>query len=184
MFLGSIIASDISYDGSALWTHISSGIRGADDRLGRVLSTSLVIVPIVVVMVVVTTIVSGRIDYLPRVVAVLLGVGLIGLGVGSWAGAIWQAPAPPPGASPFAKNEGGGVAALLSFGITTGITMALSLPTIGLVVGSFFVPWLGYLGIAVAAVSGVIVLRIGIRKGGARLDRRWPEVLSAVTSKN
>ena len=184
LFLGSIIASDISYDGSALWTHISSGIRGADDRWGRVLSTSLVITPIVVVMVAVTTIASGRIDYLPRVVAVLLGVGLIGLGVGSWAGAIWQVPAPPPGASPFAKNEGGGVAALLSFGITTGITMALSLPTIGLVIGSFFVPWLGYLGIVVAAVSGVIVLRIGIRKGGERLDRRWPEVLSAVSSKN
>ena len=184
LFLGSILASDLSYDGSALWTHISSGIRGADDRLGRVMSTSLVIVPIMVVMVVATTILSGRLDDLPRVVAVLLAIGLIGLGVGSWAGTVWQTPAPPPGASPFAKNEGGGVANLISFGVTTGITVLIGLPAIALVVGSFWLPWLVYPGIAVAAVSGAIALKIGIRLGGARLDRRWPEVLVTVTSKN
>ena len=33
---GVSIAQDLSYDGSALWLHVSSGLRGADDRAGRV----------------------------------------------------------------------------------------------------------------------------------------------------
>ncbi len=184
LFLGSILASDISYDGSAIWTHISSGLSGADDRRGRVMSTSLVIGPLVLVMVAVTTVISGRFDYLPQVLALLLSLGLAGLGVGSWSGAIWQIPTPPPGSSPFARNEGGGVASLISFGITTGISLALSLPTLALVVGSFFLPWLKYPAVAVGAISGAIVLRIGIAKGGATLERRWPEVLTTVSSKN
>ncbi|MBA8793147.1 ABC-2 type transport system permease protein [Friedmanniella endophytica] len=184
LFLGSIVASDISYDGSALWTHISTGLRGADDRWGRVMSTTLVILPISLVMIIATTAITGELGQLPRVLALLVVMALSGLGVGSWIGAIWQTPAPPPGASPFAKNEGGGAAALILFGATTGLTLVCALPTVALVVGSVWLPWLAWVALLVALVTGVLALRAGVRLGGTRLDRHWPDVLTAVTAKS
>ena len=62
-------------------------------------------------------------------------------------------------------------------------TLAVSLPTIGLVILSFFTPWLSLVALVVGVASGLVVLRIGIRWGGRLLDRRWPEVLQAVSER-
>ena len=39
LVIGLSLAQDLSYDGTALWVHISAGVRGVDDRTGRVMST-------------------------------------------------------------------------------------------------------------------------------------------------
>ena len=54
------MAQDLSYDGSAIWLHAGSGVRGLEDRLGRVLSTLTVFVPVVVVLTVVGLSLSGE----------------------------------------------------------------------------------------------------------------------------
>jgi ABC-2 type transport system permease protein len=59
----------------------------------------------------------------------------------------------------------------------------LALPTIALVVWSFFTPWVAYLTLPVGLVCGFVVLRIGIAHGGRILDRRWPEAMRAVSEK-
>ena len=184
LLLGSVVAQDLSYDGSAVWAHITAGISGADDRKGRVLSTLTVIGPVLVVMVLAAAAVTGEWAMLPRTAGLTIGLALISIGVGSWVGAVWQIPAPPPRANPFAKNtSGNGLQGLVSFLVTSGLTLACSVPLAAALIGSFFVPALTWVTLLVGIVSGIVVLRVGIHLGGQRLDTHWPEVLTAVTAK-
>ncbi len=183
LLIGISLAQDLSYDGTGIWLHISTGLSGAEDRAGRVMSTLTIFTPLLVLMLAAAIGLTGRWDLLVRVLALTIGLTLIGLGAGAFIGALWQWPAPAPGANPFQKGNSGGLPSLLSFSVTTGITLLLGLPTIALVVGSFWEGWLGYLALVVGVVSGAIVLRIGITTGGRALDRRWPEVMASVSEK-
>ena len=95
-----------------------------------------------------------------------------GLGVGSFVGALWQWPAPPPGASPFQKGSSGGLPAMLSFSVATLGTLVVALPTAALVVWSQFTPEVGWLAVPVGLVTGAGVLRLGVDQGGRLLERR------------
>jgi ABC-2 type transport system permease protein len=183
LVIGISLAQDLSYDGSALWAHISAGVRGVDDRTGRVMSTLTVYLPLTLVLLAAAVIVTGEWHLLPAAVGLTLGLILTGLGLGSVVGALWQWPAPPPGANPFQKGNSGGLPMLLAALVTMSGTLILSLPTIVLVIWTFFTPWVGYLTIPVGLVCGLIVLRIGISQGGRLLDRRWPEVMQAVSER-
>ncbi len=63
-------------------------------------------------------------------------------------------------------------------------TVLIAVPVIGTVVWSFFTPWVGWLSLPLGLLIGVVVLRFGISQGGRLLDRRWPEVLRAVSEKS
>ena len=183
MLVGLSVAQDLSYDGSAVWLHAWSGVPGADDRAGRVRSAMIVFLPLVGITAVLSVATTGQWQLLPPTAGLSLGLALASLGVGSVVGAVWQWPAPPPGANPFAANNTGGLPALLSLTATSFGTLAVGLPTIGLVIWSFFTPWVGLVALLVGVVSGLVVLRIGIRWGGRLLDTRWPDVLRAVSER-
>ena len=184
LMLSSSIAQDLSYDGSALWTHVATGTRGADDRWGRVLSTLTLFVPVLVLLLAVAVALTRRLDLLAPVVGLTAVLLLAGLGVGCVVGGLWQWPAPPPGANPFQRGSSGGLPALLSFSVTALGTTVAALPTGAVVVWSFFQPWAGWLALPVGALSGALVLRLGVRWGGRLLERRWPEVMSAVSERS
>jgi ABC-2 type transport system permease protein len=99
-------------------------------------------------------------------------------------GALWQWPAPPPGANPFQKGNSGGLASLLSFSVASLGTTVLAVPTIAAAVGSLWYDWLGYLSVVVGLATGLLVLQIGIAQGGRVLDRRWPEALQSVSERS
>ena len=179
--IGSSMAQDLSYDGSAIWLHASSGVRGVEDRLGRVLSTLTVFVPVVAVLTVVGLWLSGEWSVWLSVLSVSVTLTLVSIGVGAFVGTLWQWPAPPPGANPFQKGTSGGLPSLAAFGVTSTVSLLLAAPTIALVIASFWVGWLGWLGLVVGAVIGALTLWQGVVRGGVVLDRRWPEVLSAVS---
>ena len=183
MLVGFSLAQDLSYDGTALWLHISTGIRGAEDRTGRVMSTVTIYLPLTVILLCIAMIITGEWQLLVPAVGLALALLLTGLGVGSLVGTLWQWPAPPPGVNPFTRGNAGGLPSLLSFTLTMFGTVILALPTIALVIWSFATPWVGYLTLPVGLVCGFIVLRIGIRQGGRILDRRWPEAMLAVSEK-
>jgi ABC-2 type transport system permease protein len=183
LLIGASVAQDLSYDGSALWSHISSGVSGAADRLGRALSTLTVFVPMLVVLLGVAFVLTGSWGLLGPALGLTVAFLLTGLGVGSFVGALWQWPAPPPGANPFQKGSSGGLPAFLSFSVTTLVTLVLALPTLALAVGSVWVPWLGWATVPVGLVTGLLVLRLGVRQGGQRLERKWPEVMLAVSER-
>jgi ABC-2 type transport system permease protein len=183
LLVGFSLAQDLSYDGTALWLHISAGITGADDRAGRVMSTITIYLPLTVILLVVAMITTGAWHLLVPAVDLTLALMLTGLGVGSLVGTLWQWPAPPPGANPFTRGNAGGLPSLLSFTLTMFGTLILALPTIALVIWSFFTPWVAYLTLPVGLVCGFGVLRLGIAQGGRILDRRWPEAMLAVSEK-
>ncbi|MFP5282665.1 MAG: hypothetical protein ACLGIF_04355, partial [Actinomycetes bacterium] len=134
--LGVVVAQDLAYDGSAVWQHVASGITGRDDRLGRVLAVATIFGPVLVLLVGVGLAVSGRWSLAPLVLGLAVGVGLVGLGVGSVVGALWQWPAPPPGANPFSKGNSGGLPGLLSLSVSSVGTLLLSLPVLALALGA------------------------------------------------
>ena len=171
------MAADLAYDGTAISTHVLSGMRGREDRAGRVLSAMIILTPVVIVALIACAAVAGRWDLFPVSIALTAGFMLIGLGVAMWMGVIFPGKAPPPGSSPFSAGNSGGVQAMISFSVASGVTLLFALPTIALAVASFWVGWLAWVALVVGLASGVIVLRLGIIKGGALLDRRWPEVL-------
>lgn len=183
LLVGLSVAQDLSYDGTALWLHVSTGLHGVDDRAGRVMSTLVVFVPLTLLLLVAAFGFSGAWSLLAPVAGLTLGLMLIGLGVGSYVGALWQWPAPPPGANPFQKTSSGGLPALLTVTVTLFGTLLLAVPTIVVLIWSFFTPWVGYLTLPVGLICGLVVLRMGVDKGGARLDRRWPEAMAAVSER-
>jgi ABC-2 type transport system permease protein len=183
LLVGLSLAQDLSFDGSALWLHIGSGLRGADDRAGRAWSALVIFVPMILVLLLVSLAITGSWGLAAPAAALSLGSALAGLGVGSVVGALWQWPAPPPGANPFASSNQGGLPSLLSVTVTTLGTLVVSLPTLALVVWSIFTPWAGTLALVVGLASGLLVFKIGIGWGGRLLERRWPEALSAVSER-
>ncbi len=183
LFVSVSLAQDLCYDGSAIWLHAISGITGEDDRTGRVFSGLTLLGPLLVIISVITLTTSGQWHLAVQVLALVIGLTLIGFGVGSYVGALWQWPAPPPGASPFQRGNTGGLPSLLSFLVSTGLSLGLALPLIALVIGSFWIGWLSIIALVVAVAGGLVVLRYGIRLGGRTLDRRWPEVLRAVSER-
>jgi ABC-2 type transport system permease protein len=183
LLVGASVAQDLSYDGSALWTHVSSGVSGAADRLGRVLSTLTVFAPMLAVLLAVAFVLTGSWSLLGPAVGLTVTFLLTGLGVGSFVGALWQWPSPPPGANPFQRGSSGGLPALLSFSVTTLGTLLLALPAIALAVGSVWAPWVGWLTVPFGLATGLVVLRLGVRRGGRMLERKWPEVMLAVSER-
>jgi ABC-2 type transport system permease protein len=183
LLVGLSLAQDLSFDGSALWLHVGTGLRGADDRAGRAWSALAVFLPMILVLWAAGLAVTGAWALAAPSAALAVGSALAGLGVGSVVGALWQWPAPPPGANPFASSNQGGLPSLLSVTVTSLATLLVSLPTLGLVVWSIFTPWAGALAVVVGLAWGLAVLKIGIDWGGRLLERRWPEALSAVSEK-
>jgi len=181
--VGSSLAQDLSYDGSAIWQHMVSGISGRDDRAGRMMSTLTVFTPLVVVLVAVAVVLSGQWRLLPVIIGLTVGLALTGLGVGSYVGVLWQWPAPPPGANPFQRGNSGSLPALLSFGATSLGTLVLSVPTIAVAVAAIWIRWLVWLVPPVGVGLGLVVLVLGVVFGGRLLDGRWPEVMAAVSEK-
>lgn len=181
---GASIAADLSYDGSAVWAHVTAGLDGAADRLGRVLSSLTVYGSLLVLLLGAALVLTGEWRLLPVSLALAVVLLLTGLGVGSFVGTLWQWPAPPPGSNPFAKGGGGGLAALLSFSVTSAGTMLVALPTVALAVASIWVPWAGWVAVPVGVANGLLVLQQGVVRGGRMLDRRWPEVMVAVSERS
>ncbi|HEU5484307.1 MAG TPA: hypothetical protein VFU98_05325 [Microlunatus sp.] len=181
--IGSSLAQDLSYDGSAVWLHAASGLRGVDDRVGRVLSTLTVFVPVLLVLTVTGLAITGEWSVWLPVLAVSVSLTTVSLGVGAYVGTLWQWPAPPAGANPFSKGNSGGLPSLAAFGVTSLGSLLLTLPTIALVIASFWTSWLAWLGLGVGALIGAVTLWQGVVRGGAVLDRRWPEVLAAVSER-
>ena len=182
--VGTGLAQDLCFDGSAIWAHVSAGVAGIDDRRGRVLATLAIFGPLMVVVHLLAALFSHGWAYVPAAVGISAALALGGLGVGSWVGAIWQWPTPSPGDSPFQRGSSGGLPALASAGaVLLGTTLA-GLPPVALLLGGFFWrPWLGWVALPVGVLVGLVVLRLGLVRGGRLLDRKWPEVLLAVSER-
>jgi len=179
LLLSLSIFSDLSYEGTAFATQISSGIRGRDDRLGRAAALGSFGLPIVIVFSIGSVWISGSWSVLPGLLGLSIGIFLTGLGVSSYSSARIVVPVPGPGDNPFKAAPGAGFTTALTTFATWGVLGVLVLPELGLVVvgAAIDVAALGWIGLVVGIGLGSALMVVGIRLGGAQLDRAAPELL-------
>ncbi|MDO5065772.1 MAG: hypothetical protein Q4D96_00630 [Propionibacteriaceae bacterium] len=172
---------DTSYDGSALWTHAVSGIRGVEDRLGRLIGNTVLLVPCLCVTTVVMAGLSGQWSLLPALLGIGLMVLLIGMGTGLFISVFLTGTLPPPGSNPFASSMKGQGAAFLALLLHSGVMSVVVGLCILLVLGLDRAPWLGWVLLVAGPLSGIGAAVALCHWAGRCLDARWPELIHAVT---
>lgn len=180
MLLGPTLAFDISYDDSALWTHITTSVKGWEDRLGRLVGFSAVALPIVALVLVMGVLATGTEHLVPFGAATIAVTGAA-LGVGSHLGSIIQVPVPPPGSNPFGKGSGGGPLSVVVTLLTVVVALLVAAPTLVVAALAYSYTWAWYAVVPIALVTAAATIVWGVVMGGRRLDRHWPEVLREVT---
>jgi ABC-2 type transport system permease protein len=174
------ISSDVSYDSTAFALHVSAGVRGRQDRLGRALACLVFAVPVVLVFSVVPMFVTGDWPLLPGILGLAVGVLLTGLGLSSVVSARYTMPVPLPGDSPFKKPPGNVAQTLaVQFGGMAVLLLLVS-PEVALVAlqlaGGGTVP--GWICLVLGPVLGSVLFVAGVRLGGRWFDSRAPELLA------
>lgn len=180
--LGYAISADIAYDSSAFALHVTTGVSGRDDRVGRVGALLLWALPLTLVLTVATTWIAGSWDLLPGLIGLALGALLTGAGVSAVSSARFIYPVPKPGESPFATPEGSTMRLLLvSLGamVVIGLLVLpeLALFVVALITGSMLLQWLTLL---VGLGLGTFLLWLGIRLGSRWFDRAQAETYQSV----
>ncbi|MGA8048308.1 MAG: hypothetical protein WCA30_18800 [Dermatophilaceae bacterium] len=173
---GLTLLNDLAYDGTSWALHVTTGVRGWQDRLGRVIGTALLYVPLLAILYAVLT----ALDLVPAgtrwpaLVIVALGAGL---GTACLVGALMPGVAPRPGGNPFASTTGSGAQGLVGGLIAFVVPIACLVPVAvaGLVVPSTPVAQAALLAVSVGWAAAL--LGGGVVLGGLRLDARAPEML-------
>ena len=170
----------ISYDGSAFALHLSSGVRGVDDRVGRAAAVLTFALPALVIVALVSLGVVGGWRDLPAILGISLGVLLSGLATVSVSSASIVVPVARSGRNPFTSQAGSGMTSILASYAVTGVTLALAIPELVLGIAALVVhlALLGWLALAVGLLWGAGSLLIGVRVGGRILDRTGPALLA------
>jgi ABC-2 type transport system permease protein len=171
--------NDVAYDGSAFWMHVVAAVPGWTDRAGRALATLVWAVPATVVVGVVGAWLGGRPDLAPAAVGAGLGVLAIGLGVSAVSSALLVYPVPEAGANPYSAQAGALGAVLVAQLVTSAATLVLSLPVLlVLALALWWEPGLAWVVLVLGVLLGASMLWLGVRLGGALLERRAPRLLT------
>jgi ABC-2 type transport system permease protein len=176
--------TDLSYDGTAYATVLATGVRGRDDRLGRLLGAACIGIPLVVIASIVTAVLGGDTGRIPLVLGTAVGVLLVGYGVSAVTSAMIITPVAAPGDSPFKSVPGQTfVGGLLVF-VVWAVIGVLSLPflvlaVVGMVQG--VEPW-GTVTLAAGLIVGAGVACLGVFVGGRTFDRSGPELFARIRS--
>lgn len=176
------LCAEVAYDGTAFASHLSTGLSGAADRAGRVITLAIISVPLVLAATIVPLVVLGRSEQIPALLGIGFGLLLTGFGVSSMASALFLMPVPAAGESPFKTPPGSTFRAQLGMYAAWLIVFALALPELGLgiaaiVTGSVV---LGVVALVVGIALGTVLMIVGVRRGGVLLERRGPELLASL----
>lgn len=176
------ISADVSYDSTAFSLHVLTGVRGIDDRAGRVLACAVIALPVTLLAAILPPVLLDMGHMLPAILGISLCALLAGLGVSSVASARFTYAVPLPGESPFKTPPGAGARMALVQLATFGIMGLLLIPTLGLLLAQVLTgnQLFGWIALAVGVVEGAVLLVVGIRQGGRWLDARMPELFQNV----
>ncbi|GAA3662430.1 hypothetical protein [Microbacterium marinilacus] len=177
-----IVQMDVAYDHDAVALHLLAGVRGVDDRAGRVLAVVVIAVPVVVVLSVLACLVVGDWALLPASLGASLGLVLAAAGAGALVGSWLPGRAPAPEANPLGRGSSGGVQSFAALAIMVPAILVVGAPAFGFAIAALWNPALGWISLASGLILGAAAAWGGIVLGGRILDRRWPEVLIAVSS--
>lgn len=178
------ISSDVSYDGSAFWMHVSAGVPGTVDRLARVIASAVVGGPLLVLVTVGCALITGHGDDLPALLGASVGIALAAYAGASIVSALFVQPVQQPGENPFQTRQGASMATIVSQMVGWMCVSVASAPAIVLAVLATVrdSQLLGWAAFVVGAGIGAVCLVVGVRVGGRQLDLRAPVLLQKVVS--
>lgn len=180
LLLGWSLHNDVAMDSTAIWSHVSSGIRGREDRLGRLAPVMLIGIPLVLIGSSITVTILGDWRVLPAVVGLNIAVLLIACGVSSIFSALSPYPSTRPGDSPFVQPQWSGSGSGLAQTLSILCSIVLAIPPAWLSLSAIldieFV--INLWALAFGAGYGVLVLLLGVLIGGRIFDRRGPELIA------
>jgi len=177
--LGWSMHNDIAYDGTAFWTHVSTGVSGRADRLGRLVPTAMAASVLLPGYASLGCALTGQWGLWPALLGVGLGFLLTGFGVASVMSALKPYPVPGPGENPFGAPPGSSALTVVIQAIAGTAVFLLNLPLLGIGIGALMGHvWMGWLGLALAVCLGSAALVLGTWWGARIYERRAPELLA------
>lgn len=172
------VANEFGFDGTAYALHLVTGVPGRREMRTRIVGYALYVLPMIVLISIAVTVITGEYADLPLRLGSLLGAFGVALGV-CLVVSVYAAYALPETSNPFAINTGGGAAkSLLAVAALLG-SAALASPLVVLAALTGDV-WT-WIALPVGAGYGLLAVWLGVIIGGDAVDRRGPELLSAVT---
>lgn len=183
MFMGWAIHDDLGLDSTALWSHISAGVSGAHDRLGRVVGAALWQVPLLLAVDLLMVLWTGQWAALPAVTGAFLALHGCALAWSCLTSVLLPYETLAPGDSPMRSRTSGTaflaaviqmVAMLLLPGVCSPV---LGVAIYGVARGSLLWEWVA---LVLGGVWCSLALWGGIVIGGRLLDRRGPQVLATI----
>ncbi|EJF38984.1 transporter [Actinomyces massiliensis] len=182
---GWVLHDDLAYDSTALWMHLSAGVRGRDDRLGRMLAAALWHLPVLMIGTAALGAWTGRWDIVPASIGAQLGLYGAAAAWSAVISALLPYEVNAPGESPL-KSRTSGMILLASLVQMIGLMViaVLVLPVlIGIWVLAATGAWQwGWALLASGTLWGAGLAWAGAVWGGRALDRRWVQVLATVRS--
>ncbi len=185
-FVGWTSHNDVAYDGTAVWLHVSAGVRGWADRWGRSLAVLVWGLPLAAVASVLGAAVAGRWDLLPGLLGVSAAIAGAGQGVSAVASALTPYRVPEPGGNPFATPPGSAVTSLVAQLATSVVILVVASPALALLLATGLVSTpgataaLSWSALLVGTGLGAGALAGGVAGGGRLFDRRGPELLASL----
>lgn len=178
LFLGWVAHNDVAYDSSAVWMHVTAGVSGLADRIGRLVPVLLVGVPTLAVAIPVAASFHGRWALVPAFLGVAAALFLGGLGLSSIASVLAPYAVSRPGDSPFRQPQRTGSGGVIAQATVMFGTLVIAAPTL----------WLSWraltedVRLATAAQwaglgTGLGVLLLGVAAGAVLWDRRAYRVM-------
>lgn len=177
------ISTDVSYDNTAFALHLATGVKGAQDRLGRAVACLAFALPVVLALCLLPFLFGADWQLLPGVLGLSLGVLLSGMGLSSVVSARYTVAVPLPGDSPF-KKPPGNVAQTMAVQLGgMAVLLLLVIPEVALMVAQFVTgsALFGWSNLVLGPVLGLALFTAGVRLGGKWLDARGPELLAELS---
>jgi len=181
LMAGYTISADIAYDSTAWWIHLMTGVKGWQDRFGRLIAQMVVSAPLFVVILIVVPLIVGKLEIIPGALTAMTCLFLVSLGVSSVFSALIIYPIALPGESPLKMKTGMMGSQMLSQMGCLGIATVLALPIC--IWAVFASGWMIWVAFAVSLVWGSAVLVVGVILGGKIMDSRGPAIF-AILKKN
>ena len=183
VFMGWALHDDLGMDSTALWSHISAGISGAHDRLGRVAGAAVWQAPVMLVVDVLMVVWTGRWEALPAITGACLALYGCALAWSCLASVLLPYETLAPGDSPMrSRTSGTALLAALIQMVAILLLLAVCSPVLGAAVYGVVqgAPVWGWVALAAGTVWCGLLLWGGVVVGGRALDRRGPQVLATI----
>ncbi|MCL2883816.1 MAG: hypothetical protein FWF30_05070 [Coriobacteriia bacterium] len=178
LMAGYAISADVAYDSTAWWIHLATGVKGWQDRLGRLIAQATVSTPLVLIAAFAVPLIIQDPGVIAKALASMAALFLVSLGVSSVFSALIIYPTALPGESPLKMRSGMMGSQMLSQFGCMGITVVLALP---ICIWAFFATgWLSWLALVVAIIWGGALAVAGVVLGGRIMDARGPAILATL----